>query len=127
MGIGVRFFVVRGDGTFHKWSYNRFERVFDGQEPVPEFAGQRLRYAMVFVDPNRRRPMGISHAEWRVLRIEDSGRHNPQAALRAAVDAFAPPPLPQSIVDARNRFSRRASSWTPSPTLKGAILEAAMR
>jgi hypothetical protein len=120
-------FVVSSDGTFHRWSYKRFERVFDGRERVPEFAGKRMQYAMVFVDLDQRRPVGVRYTEWRVLRVDDSGRHNPTAALRAAMDAFSPPPLPESIVDARNRFSRRASGWTPSPKLKAAILEAALR
>jgi hypothetical protein len=127
MGTGVRIFVVSSDGTVHRWSYKRFERVFDGREPVGEFAGKRLQYAMVFVDLDQRRPVGVRYAEWRVLRLGESGRHNPRAALRAAVDAFSPPPLPQSIVDARRRFNRRATSWTPNSKLKAAILDAALR
>lgn len=127
MGIGVRVFVVGTDGELQKWSYKRFERVFDGQESVPAFAGRRLQYAMLFVDLEERRPVRVKHVEWRVLRIDNDGKHNPTAAMRAAMDAFSPPPLPETIVDARARFNQRASSWTPTPKLKSAILEAALR
>ena len=127
MGTGVRIFVIGTDGDLRKWSYKRFERVFDGEEAVPEFAGRRLQYAMLFLDLEERKPVSVKYAEWRVLRIDGNGLHNPTAAMRAAMDAISPAPLPAAIVDARARFNRRASTWTPTPKQKAAILEAALR
>lgn len=41
--------------------------MFDGEEAVPEFAGRRLQYAMLFLDLEERKPVSVKYAEWHVL------------------------------------------------------------
>jgi hypothetical protein len=48
MAVGVRFFVAGPDDMFERWSLEQFNSVWDVWEPVAEFAGRRLRHALVF-------------------------------------------------------------------------------
>jgi hypothetical protein len=129
MGVGVRFFVVRPDDTFERWSQARFNRVWDGDEPVSAFAGRRLRYALVFVDTQARRALGVQAVQWGVLRMDASGRHDPEAALSdaARVMGSASSPYPSPIVDARRKFYERRTRWKPTSRLRAAILDAALK
>jgi hypothetical protein len=129
MGVGVRFFVVRHDDTFERWSQARFNRVWDGDEPVAEFAARRLRYALVFVDTQARRAVGIQAVQWGVLTMDASGRHDPASALSdaARVMGATSSPYPSPIVDARRKFYERRTRWKPTAKVRAAILDAALR
>src|SRR6266511_2878128 len=89
MGLGIRFFVVKPDDTLERWSEARFNRVWEGDESVPEFAGRRLRYALAFVDTKARKAVRVRKVEWSVLPIDASGRHDRASALRDAVGAMS--------------------------------------
>jgi hypothetical protein len=74
--MSIRYFVVRPDDMFERWSQARLNRVWDGDEAIPEFAGGRLRYALVFVETKERKVVGVRGAEWNVLAMDATGRHN---------------------------------------------------
>lgn len=128
MGMGLRYFVVRSDDTFERWSEARLNRVWDGEEAVPEFAGRRLRYALVFVETKERKVVGVHAAEWNALAIDATGTHNPVARMRDAIEVVgaAQSSYPSPIVDARKTFYDRKAHWEPTPALRRAILDAAL-
>jgi hypothetical protein len=128
MRVGVRFFVVKSDDTFERWSQARFNRVWEGDEPVLEFAGRRLRCAVVFVETKGRKAVNVRGVEWNVLAMDITGRHDRMSALRDAVDVVsaATSPYPSPIADARRKFYDRKAHWEPTPALRAAILDAAL-
>jgi hypothetical protein len=120
MGVGARFFVIGPDDTFERWSQARFNRVWDRHEAVPALAGRRLRYALVFVDTQARKAVGVQAVQWGVLTM---------SALSAAsgVMGASSSSYPNPIVDARRKFYERRTRWKPTAKVRAAILGAALR
>lgn len=129
MGTGLRFFIVKQDDTFERWSEARFNRVWQGNEPVSEFAGRRLRYALVVLDTKARKPVRVRHAEWSIMTLDAAGRHDLVGARRdvAAVVSATVAPYRRPIADARRTFYERKAHWEPKAPLQAAILEAALK
>jgi hypothetical protein len=129
MAVGARFFVITSDDTFERWSQARFNRVWDRDEAVPAFAGRRLRYALVFVDTDAGRAVGVQAVQWGVLTMDASGKHELASALSAAAGVMgaSSSSYPTPIVDARRKFYERRARWKPTAKVRAAILDAALR
>jgi hypothetical protein len=127
MGIATRVFVVKGK-ELKRVSSARFQRVFDGEECLPEFAGQRVKYALVLLRTENRRPISVAYTEFSELELDENGHYDREPALRAALEAISAVQEPlacgKGVVDARAIFSRRRHHWKPSPELQKAIVEA---
>ena len=61
MGTGIRIFLINDDGSLKRFPLARFERLFQGhsEECLLEYAGKRVRYALVVVDFVNREPVEI--------------------------------------------------------------------
>lgn len=130
MGTSVRIFTVQGT-KFTPISYARWKRVWDGEERLPEYAGQRVKYALVFVDTEDRKPVGIKYVEWAYRRIEKDGSFDALAAVKEAVDGMslhAPSQAAGStVLDGRTAFVKRRNFWEPTAELRNAIYRAALQ
>jgi hypothetical protein len=128
MGIGLRYFVIGSDDTVERWAQTRFKRVWDGSEPLPEFAGRRVRYALVIVETYEREVVAIRGVEWNVMAIDLAGKYDRTAAMTDAVAVMsaANTPYPSPIADARQRFYNRRVHWDPTHRLRAQILNAAL-
>src|SRR5438132_12074541 len=134
MGIGMRVFFVESDDRLKRISLRRFEGLMDhrvGMEPLPEYAGQRLRYAFVILETENRKPVAITHIDCAILKFDETGRvdsddWNRQGHLAVEVLPF---PLPENrrgpVIDARRRFSKKLYAqlyrWQPSSQITKAI------
>lgn len=129
MAIGLpRVFVVHDDGRLEKWSWAKFERVYDGRELMPGV--RRIKYAHILVDVEGRRVVDVWRMDFGYLRFDEKGKHKRDERLRLAMSAFArgdEEAPAKRVVDATKRFAQRSHKWTPSPWLKNKIFEAAFR
>jgi len=75
MSIGVRVMFLDGDRII-RVSQRRFERLVDRDlnEAMPEYAGQRLRCAMVYVQLADRKPVEVVRIDYMVLPLDPEGR-----------------------------------------------------
>lgn len=75
MSIGVRVMFLDGDRIV-RVSQRRFERVFDRDlnEAMPEYAGQRVRCAMVYMQLADRKPVEVVRIDYMVLPLDPEGR-----------------------------------------------------
>ena len=75
MSIGVRILFLDGDRII-RVSQRRFERLVDRDlnEAMPEYAGQRLRCAMVYVQLADRKPVEVVRIDYRLLPLDPDGR-----------------------------------------------------
>lgn len=128
MGIGLRYFAVSSDDTVKRWTQARFKRVWDGSEPLPEFAGRRLRYALVIVETYEREVVALRGVEWNVMALDPAGKHDRMAAMNDAVAVMSAvnTPYPSPIADARRRFYHRRVHWEPTRALRAAVIGAAL-
>jgi hypothetical protein len=134
MGIGVRVFFVENEGRVKRISLKRFQRLIDsGQnvERLPEYAGQRLRIAVVILEVKGRKPVAIERIDRSILVFDGTGRvdrRQEQKQGRLAV-ASLPWPMPESsetsVIDARSRFAKKRIaheySWRLTPDVEEAI------
>ncbi len=96
MGLSIRIFIVEDDDTIKRLPLARYERLLkrDPNEKLLEYAGKRVRYALIVVDLVNRRPIEIVRDEFGFLDFDDMGRlkvveHEEQESL--AFDLLDPP------------------------------------
>jgi len=136
MGIGLRIFLVNDDDSLERLAVARYDRLVrcDPEECLPQYAGKRVRYALVAYEVENRKPVEILKIEYNYLSLDSEGRIDAgeeEKARRLAVDLF-PPVLPQKeprqVIDAKHLFAKKRYDneyrWTPSPELEAAIVNA---
>ena len=136
MGIGLRIFFVHDDDSIQRLPLARYERLVgrDPEERFPQYAGKRVRYALVVLELANRRPVEITKIQYSILNFDSEGRIDPAEQEREAGLTFeALPPLPKDrqsphVIDARHKFAQKryrdVYKWTPSPEIAAAIVEA---
>ena len=66
MGLSIRIFIVEDDDTIKRLPLARYERLLkrDPDERLLEYAGKRVRYALIVVDLVNRRPIEVVRDEY---------------------------------------------------------------
>jgi hypothetical protein len=136
MGIGTRIFLIHDDDSLERLPLTRFERLLKGdpEERVQQHAGKRVRYAMVALEVEQRKPVAITRIQYAFLHFDAEGRldiSEREREARAAVEMFAPlyeENHRSKVIDARYRFAKKLFineyKWTPSPEIEAKIVEA---
>ena len=135
MGQGHRYFVFEDSGELRPMTHEVHQRLHDGETSLPEYAGKRVRIALVFLRTETRGPE-IRAVEGSYLQFDGAGfideewRRQWVADAMDAVDEGSPSTgdLPDeadpNVVDLARRFSRKRSQaagkrleaerWQPS-------------
>jgi len=135
MGISIRIFFIRDDGLLKRFPVARFERLMnhDPGECLPEYAGKRVRYVLVSLDLEKRKPVEILGIGYHILRFDHEGKIDDaelQREMRLWVDQMPYGTTRQTnpkVVDAEHRFLQKQYShrynWEPTPEIEKAIVE----
>ena len=138
MGEGFRVFLVGDDDSLRRLPLRLYERMLKGdpKESIPEYAGKRLRYALVFLELFDRKPVEVIQIQYSYLSFDADGKidqseFEKQARLAMeAIDSSDSKPQKGRIIFARHRFAekriRDQYHWTPDPALEAAIVKAAL-
>ena len=138
MGVGLRSFLITEDESLRRLSGEKFQRLRRGepQERLPEYADKQIRYALVVLETENRKPVAIHMIQYAYLFFDAEGRldrTNLEQAARLALDMV--PPLASEIskgqiIDARHQFAKKRYheqyTWTPTPELEGALVRAVL-
>ena len=139
MGLGSRIFIINEDDTIKRLSMKRYNRLLNGSpdECLPEFAGKRVRYALLVMELVNRKPVKILLAEFSFLAFDSEGRldvNEQKKAARLSSDMLKPIISEydsKHVIDAKYRFvQKRYESkylWTPSPEISEAIMSAIIK
>jgi len=136
MGISLRIFIVEDDDTIHRLPFAKYDRLLErnSKECLPQYAGTRVRYALVAVDLFNRKPMEILKFEYSFLTFDAEGRIDPAeskkvARLAAEVLSSSPFPFdkdPDNVIHAGHLFAKKRFEneyiWTPSPEMESVIV-----
>ena len=107
---------------------------FDRRESLPQYAGKRVRCAMVFLEVAGRQVQAIRHIDYFLLRFNDKGRIDKkewEKGMRLGMELL--PPLsneehPKQVINASHRFAKRRYEhefkWKPSRKVEEAIVAA---
>lgn len=133
-GTGLRAFLIDNNDSLHKISIAKLERLhrYDDKERMMEFAGKRVRYAMVFLETLNRKPAKIITTQYSILTFNDQGQLDKkeiEAETRLAIDLmdedFFPEEKTPGVINARKHFLKRQIchkyKWEPTPEIEEEI------
>jgi hypothetical protein len=135
MGVGYRVFLIDDNDSLQRISMVRLNRLlhFDRRESFQQYAGKRVRCAMVFLEVAGRQVLAITHIEYFLLQFNDKGRIDKrewEKGMRLGMELL--PSLhdeqyPQQVIDAQHRFAKRRYEhefkWNPSRKVEHAIAD----
>jgi transposase len=136
MGLSLRVFIVEDDDTIKRLPLARYERLLkrDPDERLLEYAGKRLRYALIVVDLVNRRPIEVVRDEFAYLDFDEDGRFKEpehdkgESSALDMLDFFSLKQQDKRVIDARHKFARKRyfdkNRWEPTDEIVAAIAEA---
>ena len=136
MGMSTRFFIVDDNDAIHRISIARYNRMMrrDPDERFDQYAGKRIRCAMVVLETEGRKPVAVLRADYYFLTFDSEGLidDTPSEAKGRLVADMLPPILeseePENIVNAQSHFARKRYKheylWTPAPEIEKSIMKA---
>jgi len=76
MMLGTRIFIVKEDDSLQRLSLKRYNRLIKGHpdEGLMQFAGKRIRYALIVLEMINRKPVEILTTEYSFLAFDSRGR-----------------------------------------------------
>ncbi len=86
MGFGVRVYGIDPAGRVRRMTVSTFERLYDGgkDKPILEYAGQRIKIAMLFLRTLNRKPISIRRIDYFIVSFDSKGGID-QEQVRAAM------------------------------------------
>ncbi len=135
MSIGLRPFLIEDDDSVHPLPLARFEGVaMERSEPMPRYAGRRVRYVMAVVEVENRIAVAVSRLEYGYLAFDDRGYADEAALEEEMATAVAMLKLPRSAsaenVGGHHHFARKRYAheyqWQPSRALHDRLVMAAL-
>ena len=136
MGTGLRVFLINDDDSLKRFPLARLERLFQGhpEERLLQYAGKRVRYALVIMDLVNRKPVEILRIQYAILTFDPEGKIDPtelEKEMRLGVDMVpigTIAPLSRKVVDAEHHFLQKRYEnrylWKPTPEIEEAIVKA---
>jgi len=136
--IGHRVYALEDNGNIRRIGGRHFTQLYDGRtdKPIPEYAGKRIRIAMVFVETRARKPIGICRVDYSLIGFDSQGFVDQKERWEAKklVGDLWDPLIggPADILDelrpgiAKLKYADRFR-WTPTPEEKTRIEDLALK
>jgi hypothetical protein len=89
-GIGLRFYLFEADGSLRRLSTRVADGLIRGEDRLPQYAGQRLRFALAILLLDGGRPASVDKVEgsWWEFGADGSVRRGRFDALREALGSW---------------------------------------
>ena len=125
MGYGIRVYAFDLAGQIRRIPHLTFEHLDDGgtDKPIPEYAGKRIKIAMVFVRARNRKPVAILKVEYSIVSFDSKGCIDQEekreawqlSANSAAWYASEPKDILEQLRPSLSRLKYRDKfGWTPT-------------
>jgi hypothetical protein len=136
MGLGTRIFIVKEDDSLQRLTLKQYNRLIKGHpdKDLMQFAGKRIRYALIVLELINRKPAEIIMTEYSFLAFDSKGRLDAgerEKAARLAMDTLEPiatEPKSGKVIDVKHRFAKKRFDdryiWKPTPEIETAIQKA---
>lgn len=136
MGLGTRIFIVNKDDSLKRLALKRYNQLIEGEadEGLMQFAGKRIRCALIVLEMINRKPVEILMTEYSYLTFDSKGRLDAgerEKAARLAMDtleSILPDKNSERIIDAKHRFAKKRFGdrylWKPTSEIEKAIQRA---
>lgn len=124
MGLGTRVILIDGDEKLAKIPFTIFDRLErEGDARLPHYAGQRVRYALLFLAVHRRIIISITYMEYGNLVFDSTGavdkklKENELRLVRSPLDLLFHSDQPEY----EDPYFRARYKWKPTPRLERRI------
>ena len=135
MGLGTRIFIIGDNDSMTRMPVKRFNRLIrrDPAERFQEYAGKRLRYALIVIESENRKPAEVLKAQYSYLAFDPEGRlreNEREKVTRLSMELVEPLSGDQTetVINARHKFAGRRFDreyrWTPTEEMGAAIYSA---
>ena len=134
MGLGMRIFIVKDDGSLERLPFGRYNRLLQRHpsERLFQYAGKRVRCAVIVVESINRKPVEILKCQYSYLSFYSDGmlKKGGEGEVKLAIDMLEPIIIERAkqVVDTRHKFARklyaREYRWEPSPEIEASIHKA---
>lgn len=134
MGISLRLFIVNDDDSLQRIAVAKYERLLD-RDPkgrLPQYAGKRMRYALVFVHLEKRQPVEILRIQCSYLYFDSEGLIEADQIEKEtklayeAIPSLLPNEHSKPVIDVRQKFAKRKFDhlyqWAPTPEIEASIV-----
>ena len=134
MGLSLRIFLVDEDDSLKRLPMARYKRLLsrEPKESLKQYAGQRIRCALVVVDLVDGKPVRIEHVQYSIISFDSEGRiDQSEKGKEARLAMEIRPPLvdvsqSSQVIYARHRFAKKRYdskyTWKPSREIEEAIV-----
>ena len=132
----MRIFIINGDDSLRRLPNAKYERMLrcDPNEPLIQYAGKRIRYALVIVETENRKPNKIIRIQYSYMFFDSKGFLDTQERERGMqlgvnmVPPFVDEGKNSTVINAEYKFTRKRYKerylWTPTRELEVAIVDA---
>jgi hypothetical protein len=134
MGLGMRIFIVKDDGSLERLPFGRYNRLLQRHpsERLFQYAGKRVRCVVIVLESINRKPVDILKCQYSYLSFDSNGmlKKGGEGEVKLAMDMLEPVIIERAkqVVDARHKFARkryaREYRWEPSLEIEAAIRKA---
>ena len=121
MNIGIRVFLVENDGSLRPLPVRRFDGLLRGETLFPEYAGKKMRYAMISVELDNRKAVEIVRADYGFVSFDACGRLDEKdmaRQMRQVANTLSVPGQESNFIDLRPQIAqqryRAEFKWTPT-------------
>lgn len=133
MGLGTKIFIVKEDDSLQRLSLKRYKLFIKGHpdEGLMQFAGKRIRYALIVLVMINRKPVEILMTEYSFLTFDSKGRLDASEREKAArlvmdtLEPITPKQKPGKVIDVKHKFAKKRFDdrylWKPTPEIETAI------
>lgn len=127
---------MKDDDSIQRLSLKRYNCLIKGHpdEGLMQYAGKRIRYALIVLEMMNRKPAEILMTEYSYLAFNSKGRLDTserEKAARLVMDSIEPIDFEQKskeLIDVKHKFAKRRYDdryiWEPSPETENAIRKA---
>ena len=132
----MRIFIINDDDSLRRLPNAKYERMLRGDpnEPLMQYADKRIRYALVVVETENRKPNKIIRIQYSYLFFDSKGFLDTQERERGMqlgvnmVPPFVDEGKNSTVINAEYKFARKRYKerylWTPTRELEVAIVDA---
>ena len=130
----MRIFLLNDDGSLERMPVGRYNRLLQRHpsERLFQYAGKRVRCAVIVVESINRKPVEILKCQYSYLFFDSDGmfKKGGEGEVKLAMDMLEPVIIERAkqLVNARHKFARkryaREYRWEPSPEIEASIHKA---
>lgn len=124
----MRIFIIEQDGSITHIPVRKFDGMCGGRERCPEYAGRRMRYVLVSVESENRKPVRIFHMDCGFISFTEAGKRDEREVIkqmRLAAEMIEPFPQEGNSVSIGPALAQqrnlREFSWMPTATEQAEI------